>query len=106
MYQNVAENMRQTKKISLLIGRKGKIIEYSKVMFAPTRFKTQEPYFVALIELENGEKITSQVVDCEKISEGMKVESVMRKLFCDGKEGLIQYGVKFRPGFNTEVKLK
>lgn len=102
MYQNVAENMRQIKKIPRLIGKKGSVIWYSKVMFAPTKFKNQEPYYVALIELENGEKITAQIVDCEKIFEGMKVKGVLRKLFSYGQEGLIQYGVKFRPEFESE----
>lgn len=96
MYQKVAENMREIRNISNLVGRKGKIIEYTSVMSAPTNFKIQQPYFVALIELENGERVTAQVIDCENISEGMKVEGVLRKLFSEGQEGLIHYGVKFR----------
>ncbi|MBW2979853.1 OB-fold domain-containing protein [Candidatus Woesearchaeota archaeon] len=97
MHQNVAKNLRRIKEIPVLVGSKGKIIEYTKVTSAPAKFDMQKPYFVALIELENGERISAQLVDCEDISEGMEVEGVVRKLFSHGDKGLIQYGVKFRP---------
>ncbi|MBW2974255.1 OB-fold domain-containing protein [Candidatus Woesearchaeota archaeon] len=97
MYLKLAENMRRIRKIDQMVGRKGKIIEFTKITSAPSNFRLQEPYYVALIELENGEKVTAQVVDCENISEGMEVEGILRKLFCEGKQGIIQYGVKFRP---------
>ena len=57
------------------------------------------PYVVALIELDDGSRVISQLVDVEvdKITHGMAVEFTFRKVTEDGSAGIIQYGYKFRP---------
>jgi len=96
MYQNVSENFRNLKNISSMVGMKGKIIEFAKVLYTTQKFNHQKPYYVALIELEDGNKITAQLTDTDSVTEGMTVVGVFRKLFSVGRNGLIQYGVKFR----------
>jgi hypothetical protein len=76
---------------------KGKIYSYSTIHYAPTGFEKQVPYEVAMIELDEGPKITAQLVDFDEIKIGMKVESCVRKIFVDGATGIIHYGIKFRP---------
>ena len=75
----------------------GEIHSYSIIYFPPSGFERQVPYAIAIIKLEEGLKITGQIVDFEKIELGMKVESCVRKLYVDGEKGIIHYGIKFRP---------
>ena len=61
--------------------------------------RNTRPTLVALIELDDGVQILSQVVDVEPeaVKVGMKVEYAFRKVTEDGQAGLLQYGYKFRP---------
>jgi uncharacterized OB-fold protein len=81
-----------------LIG-KGKIITYSIVHVAPEQFKGQAPYPIAIIELDEGPRLTSQIVDCDlnDIKIGMRVEATFRKIQEEGYIGAIYYGYKFKP---------
>lgn len=56
------------------------------------------PYAVAVIELEEGAKLTSQLVDTDvdNIEIGDDVEMVFRKIREDGEDGVISYGYKFK----------
>lgn len=82
---------------------KGKVISYSVVHEGPEAFKMQIPYIMAIIELDEGPRLTAQLVDCEpeNVKIDMPVESVFRKIHEEGKSGVIHYGYKFRP----EIKL-
>ena len=77
---------------------KGKIYTYSVIRSAPDDFKNLAPYAVAVIELEEGAKLTSQLVDCDvdNIEIGDDVEMVFRKIREDGEDGVISYGYKFK----------
>ena len=78
---------------------KGEIITYTIIHSASESFQKQVPYIMAIIKLNEGPKITAQIVDCdiEKIKIGMKVDSTFRKIQEDGYTGAIYYGYKFRP---------
>ncbi|RBQ22823.1 hypothetical protein ALNOE001_15220 [Candidatus Methanobinarius endosymbioticus] len=78
---------------------KGKIHSFSIVETPTDDFKTISPYAVAIIELEEGAKLTSQLVDCDldEIEIEDPVEMVFRKIREDGKDGVISYGFKFKP---------
>ncbi len=78
----------------------GSVYSFSLVASPPEGFKNEAPYIIALIELEEGVRLTSQVVDWQGKAEvkiGDKVEVVFRKIQQDGDEGIIQYGFKFKP---------
>ena len=77
---------------------KGTVVSYSTIHDGLPEFQMQIPYTIAIIELEEGAKITGQIVDCESdcVGIGSKVESVFRKLGEEGKSGVIHYGYKFR----------
>lgn len=79
--------------------RTGRIIAYTVIRFPPRDFSLQQPYVVALVELDNGAKTLAQLtdVDPEKVSIGLRVEAVFRKYREQGDEGIIEYGIKFRP---------
>ena len=75
----------------------GKIIGSTVVHQAQEGYEMFGPYCIAIIQLEEGPKITSQIVDCdpEVIKPGMKVKSVFRKLGEDSESGILHYGTKF-----------
>ncbi len=76
----------------------GKIHTYSVIHTPTDDFKTLAPYVVAIIELDEGAHITSQIVDCDvdNVEIGDKVEMVFRKIKEEGEDGVISYGYKFK----------
>jgi uncharacterized OB-fold protein len=81
------------------LAKKGEVVTWTVINNAPIGFEKYTPYMVALIELEDGLRLISQLVDAEpeEVSAGMKVEACFRKVKEDGKTGILQYGYKFRP---------
>lgn len=77
---------------------KGKIHTYSVIRSPSDEFKTIAPYAVAIVELDEGAKLTAQLVDCDvdNIEVGDPVEMVFRKISEDGPDGVISYGFKFK----------
>jgi uncharacterized OB-fold protein len=82
-----------------VLPRSGRIVTYSLIHSAPVGFETNVPYPVALIELDDGTKITSQLTDCDgsEITVGMPVEMAVRRIREESPSGIIVYGYKFRP---------
>ncbi|MEM3396461.1 MAG: Zn-ribbon domain-containing OB-fold protein [Thermoplasmata archaeon] len=76
---------------------KGVVHSYTLVYEPADGFENQVPYIMAIIQLDEGPKITAQIVDCnpEEVKIGSKVEMVFRRLGEDGKAGIIYYGYKF-----------
>lgn len=71
---------------------------------APSEFVDQTPYYLALVDLDEGPRVTAMLTDLdaslpvnERIKIGQPVEMVTRKLSQDGERGMIVYGYKFRP---------
>jgi len=90
-----------------LSGR-GKIFTYTIISVggAPPEFSEQErlagAYPSAIVELDEGVKIVAQICDCrhEDLRVGMEVEAALRKIY--EEDGVIRYGVKFRPTLTTQ----
>ncbi|MBN2517233.1 MAG: Zn-ribbon domain-containing OB-fold protein [Candidatus Altiarchaeota archaeon] len=80
-----------------LVGR-GKIFSYTVVHATPSGWELQSPYIIAIIELEEGPKLTAQVVNCkpDEAKIGKEVEMIFRKILDTG-DGIIHYGYKFQP---------
>jgi len=78
---------------------KGEILTYSIIYNAPGHFERYVPYPIAIIKLDDGPKVTAQIVDCEidDVKIGMKLQSTFRKIQADGDRGAIYYGYKFKP---------
>ena len=76
---------------------KGKVVSYSIVHEGPDAFKMQVPYIMAIIELEEGPRIISQVVGCnhEDVAIGAPVKMVFRKIREESKQGIVHYWYKF-----------
>ncbi|MBX8635556.1 MAG: Zn-ribbon domain-containing OB-fold protein [Thermoplasmata archaeon] len=78
---------------------KGKVYSYTLVHEPMPDFTLMRPYIMAIVEMEEGVRVTSQIVDCreEDVRIGMKVEAIFRRLGEEGSAGIIRYGYKFRP---------
>ncbi|MBM4168223.1 MAG: Zn-ribbon domain-containing OB-fold protein [Ignavibacteria bacterium] len=74
----------------------GKILTFTIIRVGADRFSKQTPYAVAVIELNDGTRLTAQVTDCEleSLEIGQKVRLVFRKIQEDGKAGILCYGYK------------
>ncbi len=60
--------------------------------------KSRLPYILAIIQLDEGPRLTSQVVcDPNEIHIGMRVKSAFRRLGEESEKGMIYYGTKFVP---------
>ena len=77
---------------------RGSVYSYTIVQEPPAGFEGQAPYYLALVQLADGDLITAQLTDIDgEIAIGDAVEMVTRKLTTDGARGMIVYGYKFRP---------
>jgi uncharacterized OB-fold protein len=78
---------------------KGKVYSYTIVRAPPEGFKEFAPYIIAIVELEEGAKVLSQVVDCDPndVKIGMQVKSCFRRIRSENATGLVLYGFKFKP---------
>lgn len=89
---------RQHKKLHTYLNKTGKLLVWTKIFVAPEGFEHQTPYLVGIVQF-NGEKLPSQIVDCEekdlKINQKMKV--VIRKIGKVKSEDVIEYGIKVKP---------
>ncbi len=84
---------------TIILADKGKIITYTIIRVPPQAFVDQAPYAVGIVELDDGVRLTGQVVDCnfEDLKIGGRVKIEFRKISQDGESGVIYYGYKFVP---------
>ena len=90
---------RRQKEIKKILGKKGKVLVWTKIYTPGSDFKKYAPYPVVLVELENKDKIYGQLVGYEEkdLKMGKEVVSVLRKVREPSVDGVIAYGVKFKP---------
>ena len=90
---------RNQKHTQTLLGKRGVIVTWTIIRVPPEGFSDQVPYPVAVVELEDGKRITAQMVDWEQgqCSIGQRVQVVLRRISEPTSEGVIPYGVKVKP---------
>ncbi len=78
---------------------RGTIYSYTVVHTLPAEKDNYGPYIMAIVELEDGTKLTAEIVDCdsEDVKIGMRVELAFRVIGQESEHGIIYYGYKFRP---------
>ncbi len=77
---------------------KGKVYSFTEIKAPSIGFEDQIPYMLAIIELDEGPRLTAQIADCSgcNVKIGDRVEYVFRVIQRDDPEGLIHYGFKFK----------
>ena len=75
----------------------GRIVTYTQLHEPLPGFEAQVPFYLALVELENGARVLTQVVDSpdEAVRTGAKVKATVRRAKVEGESGQIIYGYKF-----------
>jgi uncharacterized OB-fold protein len=89
---------RKGKLVKQAMPHHGTIYSYTRVHAAPSGFEHESPYELAIVELDNGVRLLTQIVDSpqEKIVVGASARMVFRKIYADAGEGIIAYGYKFK----------
>jgi len=77
--------------------KSGRIVTFTQLHEPLPGFEEQAPFFLAVVELENGARVLSQIVDSpdEAVRTGAKVTATVRRVKVDGESGQILYGYKF-----------
>jgi uncharacterized OB-fold protein len=75
----------------------GTVESFTVVHTPPAGFELQAPYVVAIVKLDEGPRVTAQIVDVapDKVTVGMALKMVFRRINMDGEAGVIHYGYKF-----------
>ena len=73
-------SLNYTKQVKL--SGQGTIISHTTIHTAPSEFKMQVPYTMAIIKMDEGPQLTAQIIDSEpdQIKIGTKVQATFRKL--------------------------
>ncbi|MDE1854199.1 MAG: Zn-ribbon domain-containing OB-fold protein [Thaumarchaeota archaeon] len=77
--------------------RSGRILTYTQLHEPLPGFEAQAPFYLAVVKLDNGARILTQIVDSpdESVKTGAKVRATVRRAKVDGESGQIVYGFKF-----------
>jgi uncharacterized OB-fold protein len=84
---------------TIILADAGKIVTYTVIRVPPQPFSDQAPYAVGIVDLDDGVRLTGQIVDCpfEDLKIGQRVRIEFRKVYEEGAAGVIYYGYKFVP---------
>lgn len=90
---------RRQKDIQQFLGKTGTVVTWTKIIVATEAFKRYAPYPVVLVELRGGARAYGQLVDFDEddLRIGQKVRCVLRKVRQPTQDGVIAYGIKFKP---------
>lgn len=82
-----------------MIGKRGRIVSWTIIRVPPADFGYQAPYPVVLVELEDGERVTAQLVDYapRELAVGQRVVTVLRRTIQAESDAVIPYGIKVKP---------
>jgi uncharacterized OB-fold protein len=82
-----------------LLGQKGRVLTYTVIRVPPSPFSDLAPYALAVIETEDGARLTAQVTDCglDEVKIGLEVRFEFRRLYEENSASVIYYGYKAVP---------
>jgi hypothetical protein len=70
------------------VSGKGKLVSFTVIHIAPEEFQEEAPYFVAIIELEEGTRITTRLKGFDPMApENVKLGTSLVLDYEDGKSG-------------------
>jgi len=79
--------------------RQGRVLAFTTIHTTQRAFVNQIPMVMAILEMDDGTRLTTQVVDVDpgELATGMRVRLEFRKIQQDGVSGVISYGHKAAP---------
>ena len=77
----------------------GTLRTFTVIRTAPSQFSDEAPYVVGIVEMNEGVRLTAQIVDCEldRLEIGQKVRIEFRRIQTIGEAGILCYGYKCVP---------
>lgn len=77
----------------------GEVETFTIIRVPPTGFTSETPYAVGIVRLDDGVKVTAQIVDVDldELRIGLRVRVEFRRVQKEGEAGLLCYGYKFVP---------
>lgn len=77
----------------------GKVVTHTVIRTPSDEFTGQAPFAVGIIEMDDGVRLTSQIVevDFDELKIGLPVKMEFRRIFSEGEAGVIHYGYKAVP---------
>lgn len=89
---------RNQKKVRHMLGKTGVVVSFTIVRVPPAGYEGQAPYPVVLVDTGDG-RMVGQLVDFDEshLHIGQRVQAVLRRVTTPRGEGIIPYGVKFKP---------
>lgn len=83
---------------TVVLPNRGKVVTCTVVDIPPAEFDDQKPYVNAIVELENGVRLTCMVAEAppDTVDIGTEVELIFRRLRCGREWEVLQYGYKAR----------
>lgn len=84
---------------TVVLPDEGKVATFTVIHTGPEGFGDIQPYALGLVDLADGTRIMSQIVDVdpEKVEIGMPVKVEFRKIREEGESGVLMYGYKCVP---------
>jgi uncharacterized OB-fold protein len=81
---------------------KGKLVDFTVIHIPPLHQQLQSPYIIGLVELDEGPRLTTQIVGVgmegvKELKEGMSMIATFRKYGAETSDAVIVYGYKFTP---------
>jgi len=77
----------------------GVVETFTIIRVPPTGFGAETPYAVGIVKLDDGVKVTAQIVDVDlaELQIGQRVRVEFRRVQKDGEAGILCYGYKYVP---------
>ena len=77
----------------------GEVETFTIIRVPPSGFGAEAPYAVGIIRLDDGVKVTAQIVDVDlaELQIGQRVRVEFRRVQKDGDAGILCYGYKYVP---------
>ena len=95
----VCRGCRGTTFTKTTLAPEGAVETFTIIRVPPTGFTAEAPYAVGIVKLDDGVKVTAQIVDAdlETLAIGQRVRIEFRRVQKEGEAGILCYGYKFVP---------
>ncbi|HSW97138.1 MAG TPA: OB-fold domain-containing protein [Candidatus Saccharimonadales bacterium] len=99
MITTPVKQWRRQKNVASLIGKEGKLLQWTIIRTPAKSFAKESPYPVIIVEMEDKKRMIGQLVDWEEkdLIPNRNVIAVLRRLPIENNEDIISYHIKFKP---------
>ncbi len=97
-YRDICNKCGSTKITKIKLSGKGTLLTYTVNYQQLPGLEKVTPTYIGLIRLDEGIEIVAPLTDVDgDVKDNTRVEATIRRVKSDSNNGLIEYGIKFRP---------